>query len=153
MNALMEHSAGTCSDFWTDHRRCYTIVLLQDRVSEVGEFIECCRSALAMVYNTMFPRNPQPEGLAGLMEKFKHVEDIHRFIRNQLVAGAKVALSWVHVHHPRIDLEAVSQGLPARRGGTRISMDCHYAVARTPAMRIIRQMLDEDAEFFTNFVV
>ena len=76
MNALMEISAGTGVDFWADHRRCFTIVQLQDRVSQVNEFVEYCRSALVMVYNTMFPRNPAPQDFAELMEKFSRVVDI-----------------------------------------------------------------------------
>jgi hypothetical protein len=105
-----------------------------------------------MIYNAMFPRNEQPQGLHALMEKFMHVGEIHRYIRLQLVAGAKVALSWVHVHHPRIDLLEVAQFLPAPPGGV-INMEPHYAAARIPAIRIIRHLLGEDQQFFTNFTV
>ncbi|XP_071676553.1 uncharacterized protein [Lolium perenne] len=34
MNVHMEISVGTGSDFWTDHKRCFNIVQLQDRVSQ-----------------------------------------------------------------------------------------------------------------------
>lgn len=98
MNVHMEISVGTGSDFWTDHKRCFNIVQLQDRVSQVSEFVEFRRSVLAMIYNTMFPRNPEPQGFAELVGKFKHAEDIHYFVKIQLVAGAKLALAWVRVH-------------------------------------------------------
>ena len=93
MNALYEASSGAANDFWTDNKRSHTLALLQDRVSEVDEFVECCRSALALTYNAMFPRNPQPQGLGALMQKFMNGEAIHKFVRVQLVGGAKVALS------------------------------------------------------------
>jgi hypothetical protein len=35
----------------------------------------------------MFPRNPQPENLTQLMEKFKDVRNIHNFVKDQMVAG------------------------------------------------------------------
>ncbi|KAM0839717.1 hypothetical protein ACQ4PT_060139 [Festuca glaucescens] len=60
MNALYEASSGTANDFWTDNKRSHVLALLQDRVLEVGEFVECCCSAMALIYNAMFPRNPQP---------------------------------------------------------------------------------------------
>ena len=114
MNALIEISAGTGSDFWTDHRRCFSIVQLQDRVSQVSEFVEHCRSALSMVYNTMFPRNPAPKDFAELMGKFSRVADIRKFVKLQLVAGAKLALAWVRVHKPKLDVDVIFQGFPAQ---------------------------------------
>ncbi|KAM0904346.1 hypothetical protein ACQ4PT_018060 [Festuca glaucescens] len=93
MNALYEASSGTANDFWTDNKRSHVLALPQDRVSEVGEFVKCCCSAMALIYNSMFPRNPQPQGLAALMKAFMNGEAIHKFVRVQLVAGAKVAFS------------------------------------------------------------
>ena len=129
MNALYEASSGTANDFWTDNKRSHTLALLQDRMSKVDEFVKCCLSALALIYNVMFPRNPQPQGLAALMKAFMHGEAIHKFVRVQLVAGAKVALSWVRVHHPRINLDNISQSLPSPPGGGLIPMAPHYAAA------------------------
>jgi hypothetical protein len=54
-----------------------------------------------MVYNAMFPRNPQPENLNQLMEKFKNVRDIHNFLKAQMVVGAKFALIWLRIYHPK----------------------------------------------------
>ena len=153
MNALYEASLGIANDFWTDNKRSHTLALLQDRVSEVDKFVECCCSALALIYNAMFPRNPQPLGLAALMKAFMNGEAIHKFIKVQLVAGAKVALSWVRVHHPRINLDNISQSLPAPLGGGLIPMAPHYAAAREPARRIIRHMLYQDEDFFITFDV
>jgi hypothetical protein len=101
----------------------------------------------------MFPQNPQPEGLPTLMKTFKDGGEIHRFVRVQLVAGAKVALAWLLVHYPALDLDSISQSLPEPKGGGLINMDPFYADSRRPAIQIIRHMLDKDAEFFINFEV
>jgi hypothetical protein len=106
-----------------------------------------------MVWNTMFPRDPQPEGLVALMERFRGVEVVRRYIRLQLVAGAKVALAFVRIQHPGIDLEAISGDLPLPPGGGFVDMIPHYTASHTPALRIFRRMLDEDADYFINFVV
>ena len=61
--------------FWTDTAKAAIVVQFQDRVDQVQVFFEKCRDSLAMVYQTMFPLNPQPESLLALMAKFKnHVE-------------------------------------------------------------------------------
>jgi hypothetical protein len=39
------------------------------------------------------------------MEEFKHIENIHHFVEVQLVAGAKLALAWMRVHLPKLDLD------------------------------------------------
>ena len=108
MNALMEISARMGVDFWADHRRCFTIVQLQDRVSQVHKFVDHCRTILAMIYNTMFPRNPAPRDFTELMGKFSRVADVRNFVKLQLVAGAKLALARVRVHKPRLDIDAIS---------------------------------------------
>ena len=56
-----------------------------------------------MVYNTMFPRNPQPDNLPELMGKFKDVHNIHDFVKAQMVAGAKLALIWLKKIHSKLE--------------------------------------------------
>jgi hypothetical protein len=80
------------SDFWASEDRTRRIVRFQDRAAQVREFLEFCTSTLAMVYNAMFPRNPQPKSLPELMKKFKNVNQIHNFVKAQLMAGARFAL-------------------------------------------------------------
>ena len=55
MGILMRISAETGVHFWADEKRCRSIVQFQDRASQAREFIEYCRSSLAMVYSAMFP--------------------------------------------------------------------------------------------------
>jgi hypothetical protein len=44
-----------------------------------------------MIYNALFPRNPQPANLTEPMDKFKDVESIDDFVKAQMVAGANFA--------------------------------------------------------------
>ena len=101
----------------------------------------------------MFPRDLQPQALVDLLAKFRQGEKIHHFVKLQLVAGAKIALSWVHVHHPTLDLDDVSSWLPPSCDGDFIDMAPHYAAARRPAIRIIRKCLEADEEVFVNFPI
>ena len=104
-----------------------------------------------MIYNTMFPRNPTLKDFTELMGKFSHVTDIHNFVKLQLVAGAKIALAWVRVHKPTLDIDAISQGFPAQQGRRGVRMVHHYDAAHEPAIRMIRRLLEADSEFFTEF--
>ena len=104
-----------------------------------------------MVYSTMFPRNPAPQAFTELMGKFRRAADICNFVKMQLVAGAKLALAWVHVHKPTLDIDAISRGFPARRSKKGVCMAHHYAIAHKPAIRMIRRLLEADSELFTEF--
>jgi hypothetical protein len=88
----MRLAAEANVNFWANEARCRAIVQFQDRAAQAREFIDFCRSSLGMVYNAMFPRNPQPKIFSKVMEKFKNVRDIHIFIKAQMVAEAKFAL-------------------------------------------------------------
>jgi hypothetical protein len=76
-----------------------------------------------MVYNAMFSRNPQPGNLTQMMEKFKDVRNIHNFVKIQMVAGAKFALIWLRIYHPKIDLDEVAQGVLLKSSKKRIKLD------------------------------
>jgi hypothetical protein len=151
VNALTEISARTWVDFWTDTRRCRTLVLLQDRANQISQFADSCRSILAMIYNTLFPRNAQPQGVLELMKAFKSAEKVQEFIKIQLIAGAKFALAWLRVHKPRLDLEVMSQGLPSNNKKKGHSMNRQYDAAHEPATRMIERLLEVDDGYFTEF--
>jgi CII-binding regulator of phage lambda lysogenization HflD len=95
------------SDFWGCEDRTRRIVQFQDCAAQVQEFLDLCTSTLATVYNTMFPRNPQPETLPELMKKFKNVHQIHDFVKAQLMAGARFALIWLKICNSKLDLNKV----------------------------------------------
>ena len=93
VETLVRISREAGSDFWADENRCRTIVQFQDRATQAHDFINFCQSSLKMVYNAMFPRNKQPENFDELKKLFKRTENIHHFVRAQLVGGAKLALA------------------------------------------------------------
>src|SRR5664279_4243626 len=86
--------------FWLNRTRGYLLATLQDRVAQVRNLAESCQSALALVHNAMFPLNEQPRGFGALIRKFRNGEAIKGFVREQLVAGARVSLAFVRVRHP-----------------------------------------------------
>ena len=98
---------------WHDPVKCQAVVLLQDRIRQVENLVERCRAALAALYDSMFPLNPLPVGLAALLEKFNYGKDIKGFIRSQIVAGAELALAFVRSHYPKVDFAAVANRPPA----------------------------------------
>src|SRR5664279_5225549 len=108
LNALS--SAPDVHPFWLDRTRGFLLATLQDRVAQVRILAESCQSALALVHCAMFPLNEQPRGFGALMRKFRNGEAIKGFVRAQLVAGARVSLAFVRVHHPSLDLEEVGRG-------------------------------------------
>ena len=93
--------------FWKDKSKSRVLVQFQDRVQQVHTFFGTCRDKLAMIYQTMFPLNPQPNSLPQLMEKFKGPAEVRMLVRNQLIAGAEVALAFLHDAYPTLDLTLI----------------------------------------------
>ena len=93
--------------FWKDRSRTSVLVQFQDRVEQVHSFFWTCRDKLAMVYRTMFPLNRQPSSLSQLFEKFKDAAEVRTLVRNQLIAGAEIALAFVHDADPTMDLTLI----------------------------------------------
>ena len=135
LNAIADFSYHGTPGFWTDRDRGHVLVTLQDRVSQVGAFVESCRSALELIFVALFPLNPMPQGLAGLMEKFRQGEAINGFVWEQLEAGARFTLALVRTHYPHIDLESVSRGPPPGVG--EMQLGPHYLVVDELARNLI----------------
>jgi hypothetical protein len=89
----------------------------------------------------MFPLNNQPEGLPALLDRFKNGNAVYAFVREHLRYEALVALSFVRVHYPEIDLELL-KALPPTPSG-HVDMDPHYAVCKDTADYIARQIITE----------
>jgi hypothetical protein len=107
VEVLLRLARQNGSDFWASEDRTRRIVRFQDRAARVREFLEFCTSTLAMVYSAMFPRNPQPKSLPELMKKFRNVNQIHNFVKAQLMAGARFALILLKICHSKLDLDKV----------------------------------------------
>jgi hypothetical protein len=79
----------------------------------------------------MFPLNDQPDGLLALLTRFENGEAIHCFVRQHLRCGALVALSFMRVHYPEVDMELVKKLPPTPSGRT--DMIAHYAACHRAA--------------------
>ena len=121
------------------------LVLLQNRAWRVAIVLETCRLALYRVNQALFPLNEQPEGLSALLEKFRKGKAIKRFVREQLIGGANVALAFVRTHYPNIDLKKIARG-PVPGGGL-VPMQEHYKETRTDALVLIHRVLKEEEEW------
>jgi hypothetical protein len=126
---------------WADRSKALKLTILQDRIAQAGVLAETSRSALALVYEAIFPLNNQPEGLPALLDRFENGNAVYAFVREHLRCGALVALSFVHVHYPEIDLELL-KALPPTPSG-RVDMDPHYAACKDTADYIARQIITE----------
>ena len=137
------------SDFWADEARCRTIVRFQDRATQARDFINFCQSSLMMVYNAMFPRNQQPESFAELKKLFRRIDNIHHFVRVQLIAGAKLALAWVRYHHKKIDFHLIARGSERKK----YYLTKHYEAISDPAERMVERFWRETPTFLLIFIM
>jgi hypothetical protein len=107
----------------------------------VGAFFKSCHAALALVHKVIFPLNDQPEGLHALMVRFKNKSAIYRFVRQHLLCGARVALAFIRVRYPDVDMKAI-RTLPATHKGV-TELAPHYAACDDAAKRITLQIIAE----------
>ena len=119
--------------FWSDKSKAAVVVQFQDRVEQVRAFFEKCRTSLAMVYETMFPLNPQPETLFALMTKFRTPAEVRLLVRNQLIAGAETAFGFVQFRYPTLDLLLIANANPE-------DLAQYYPLVREPALIVINKL-------------
>jgi hypothetical protein len=151
VGGLMRLAAKANIDFWADEEWCRRIVQFHDRAAQTRTFTDFCRSSLGMVYNAIFSRNPQPENLDQLMEKFKNVCNIHEFVNAQMVVGAKFALIWPWIRHPKIDLNEVTEGVLLKTSKREIKLYPHIEAVSGAADKMIDKLLEIDSGFFKEF--
>jgi hypothetical protein len=113
--------------------------MLQDQVSQASSLAESSRAALALVHQVMFPLNNQPEGLSDLLNRFENGEAIYGFVREHLRCGALVALSFVRVHYPEVDMELLKRLPPTPSG--RVDIVAHYSACKRTADCIAGQII------------
>jgi hypothetical protein len=80
----IERASSDTNTFWVDAHRRGAIVLLQDRVHQVGESVDGYRKSLTTLYFVMLPRNPPPENFGKLLKVFRMSRRIHRLIEINL---------------------------------------------------------------------
>jgi hypothetical protein len=141
LRAAQTHANSIADNFWADRSKALKLTVLQDRIAQAGVLAETSRAALALVHKVMFPLNNQPEGLPALLDRFENGNAVYRFVREHLRCGALVALSFVRVHYPEVDLELLKALPPTPTG--HVDMDPHNAICRDTADCIARQIITE----------
>jgi hypothetical protein len=141
LHAAQTHANSTADNFWADRSKALKLTILQDRIAQAGVLAETSRNALALVHEAIFPLNNQPEGLPALLDRFENGDAVYSFVREHLRCGALVALSFMRVHYPEIDLELLKALSPTPSG--RVDMDPHYAACKDTANCIARQIITE----------
>jgi hypothetical protein len=108
-------------NFWADQSKAMKLIVLHYQIAQAGVLAKTSHAALTHVHEAMFPLNNQPEGLPALLDRFENGDAIYRFVCEHLRYGALVALSFVRVHYPKIDLELLKKLPPTPSG--RVDMD------------------------------
>jgi hypothetical protein len=139
--AAQTHANSITDNFWANQSKALKLTILQDRIAQAGVLAETSRSALVLVHEAMFPLNNQPEGLPALLDRFENGDVVYSFVQEHLHCGALVALSFVRIHYPEINLELL-KALPPTPSG-RVDMDPHYAACKDTADCIARQIITE----------
>jgi hypothetical protein len=135
------HANSIADSFWADRSKALKLMILQDRITQAGILAKTSRSALALVHEAMFPLNNQPEVLPALLDRFKNGDAVFSFVREHLRCGALVALSFMRIHYPEIDLELLKTLPPTPSG--RVDMELHYAACKATADCIALQIITE----------
>ena len=120
-----------------DRDRAIVLATVQDRVHQVSRVLRQVQTSLASVLHVMFPLDAVPTSLAGLLSKFRSIDNVKELVRQQLVAGVKAALSLVRLHRPDVDLAAVAAGSPLLPDGGEWDMRPHYAAVSQYAEQIV----------------
>jgi hypothetical protein len=148
VEVLLGLSKKSNIDFWAGDDRARQIVRFQDRAAQIQKLQDFLGNTLALIYNVMFPRNPQPANSTELMAKLKDVESIHGFVKAQMVAGAKFALIWLKVCHSKLDFDKLVETFYRKVSRKRISTDELDKLASPVAENMIDELLRYDADFF-----
>jgi hypothetical protein len=138
-------------NFLAGEDRTCRIVQFQDRATQTRGFLDFWNSTLAMVYNAMFLRNPQPDNLLEIMGKFRDVHSIHGFVKAQMIASAKLALIWLKICHSKLDFNTAVETFYLKASKKKIKVDKHDAAKSPIAKVMVDELLWVDTGFFKEF--
>jgi hypothetical protein len=141
LSAPQTHANSVIDNFRADRSKAQTLIVLQDQISQATALAETCRAALATIHQVMLPLNDQPSSLPDLLRRFENGEAIYRFVRQHLRCGALVALSFMRVHYPEVNMKLVKTLPPTPSGRT--DMTAHYTACGRAADCIAVQIIDE----------
>jgi hypothetical protein len=147
-NVLLKLALEHGSNFWATPNRTRQIVRFQDRAGQVRDFLDFCSRTLFLIYNTMFPRNSQPETLPTLMNKFRDAPRIHEIVRAQLTAGARFAMIMLQICYPKLDMTKIVAKCQAKLTRRKKNIDKINDDVTPVAEEMMGELLRLDAEFF-----
>jgi hypothetical protein len=147
-NSLVKLALDHGCDFWATPDRTRRIVRFQDHTGQVCDYLDFCTRTLALVYNTMLPRNSQPKTMPDLMDKFRDVPRIHSFVKSQLTAGARFAMIMLQVCYPKFAMTNIVEIFHNKLKKRRRNVKKIYEVVTPVAEEIMDDLLRMDAEFF-----
>ena len=126
----------------------FVLSLLHDRVKQVQTFAERCRESLTMVQRSLFPLNTVPSTLGGLFNLYRDARYVRQYVHEQLINGAVIALAFIRVHCPCLDITKICRGLPvSAEGDPDAHMQQHFDVVLRSAENVIWQLeFEEDKE-------
>ena len=102
LDSLDEPATQSKNPLWADRDKARVFAILRDRVGQVPRLVDFCERVLRQVHDAMFPLNVAPQGLTDLFGFFKYPEKVRGMVREQLHAGARAALAFVHVLWPGV---------------------------------------------------
>jgi hypothetical protein len=79
------------------------------------------------------------------------VENIHDFVRAQMVAGAKLALIWLNICHSKLDFGHVVNTFYWKAARRKINVDKYNAAVTPVAEKMIDELLRVDTAFFNEY--
>ena len=82
-----------------------------------------------------------------MLKKFRKGKAIKKFVREQLISGANVALAFVRSHFPHLDLKKIAMGPAPVAGGGPVQMEEHYRETRVDALVLIHHVLKEEEKW------
>jgi uncharacterized membrane protein YkvA (DUF1232 family) len=138
------------SSFWASEEHTRQIVRFQYRAGQVWEYLELSTKTLAMVYNAMLPRNPQPKTLPELMNKFKSLDQIHGFVKAHLLAGARFSTIMLQICHQKLDMSNTLERCHAKLKRRRRNVNKITNEVTPIAEKMIADLLRMNVEYFTD---
>jgi hypothetical protein len=83
------------------------------------------------------------------MDKFKSVHRVHRFVKAQLMAGARFSLIMLQIYYPKLNMSNVVDLYHARLRKRRRNVDRINDAVTPVADKMIEDLLRMDTAFFT----
>ncbi len=83
-----------------------------------------------------------------MVEKFRDAPRIHDFVRSQLEAGARFALTYIRVVHPKLELDKLVEACHEKCKARRKNVTKINEAVSPISEALIEDLLRMDSEFF-----